>query len=84
VGSVTSSKGRYHHIVDTDASVGTYDIGVKEVAEDVYFNKKQKAIFGMPASEMRLSIKEEMPFNMGKNIFEDEEEVPDTAETKEN
>jgi hypothetical protein len=38
----------------------------------------------MPASEMRLSIKEDLPFNMGKNVFEDEEEVPDTAETKEN
>ena len=70
--------------MDTDASDGTYDIGVKEVAEDVDFNKKQKAIFGMPASEMRLSIKEDMPLKMGKNVFEDEEEIPDTAETKEN
>ena len=70
--------------MDTDASDGTYDIGIKEEAEDVDFNKKQKAIFGMAASEMRLSIKEDMPFNMGKNVLEDEEEVPDTTETKEN
>ena len=84
IGSVTSSKHLYHHVVETDGSQETYDIGMKEFAEDVDFNKKQKALFGMSATEIRMSITEEMPFNIFNNgIEEEEEDVTDTAETKE-
>ncbi len=81
VGSATSSKGLYHHVVESDGTQETYDINMKEFAEDVDFNKKQKALFGMPATEIRLSINEDMPFNIVNNGIE--EEVTDTAETKE-
>jgi hypothetical protein len=84
VGSVTSSK-RLYHVVETDGTDGdgTYDIAMKEIAEDVDLNRKQKAMFGMAASEIRMSINEEMPLNMGNDGFEDEEDVNDTGETKE-
>lgn len=82
VGSVTSSKHLYH-VVETDGTDGTYDIAMKELAEDVDLNRKQKAMFGMAASEIRMSINEDMPLNMGNDGFEDEEDVNDTGETKE-
>jgi hypothetical protein len=58
---------------------------MKEFAEDVDFHKKQKALFGMPSNDIRMSITEDMPFNVVNNGIEEEEEeeVTDTAETKE-
>lgn len=69
--------------MESDGTQETYDINMKEIAEDVDFNKKQKALFGMPATEIRLTIKEDMPFNIVNNGIEEEEEVTDIAETKE-
>ena len=69
--------------METDGTQETYDIGMKEFAEDVDLNKKQKALFGLPSTEIRMSITEEIPFNIVNNGIEEEEEVIDTAETKE-
>lgn len=71
--------------MESDGTQETYDINMKEIAEDVDFNKNQKALFRMPATEIRLTIKEDMPFNIVNNGIEEEEEeeVTDIAETKE-
>lgn len=50
--------------------------------EEALVKKKQKGIFGMPATEMRLSINDYAPFKILDEEEEEGEEVNGLDETK--